>query len=245
MSFQDHFSAQSDAYRDFRPDYPVEFIQWVSDLPSEKNLVWDCGTGSGQSAASLAHFFRKVIATDPSAEQIARAPRDEVIDYRVESAEKSTLAGTSADLVTVAQALHWFNLEEFYSEVRRVIKPGGALCTWCYGNMVCEGRVGEVTADYYKNTVGPYWPPERRYIDEEYRTISFPFERITSPSFFIERNWSLEQLMGYISSWSATQRMIRAGHDPLAMLRDRLAAVWNGAVNVRWPIFVLATRFGG
>lgn len=243
MSFQDHFSNHSRIYSEFRPDYPEALIEWVCSLPAERKLAWDCGTGSGQAAVLLRSQFPRVLATDPSEEQIRHARQMPGIEYRVLPAEDTNIESGSVDLVTAAQALHWFDFDRFFAEAKRVLKPGGAICAWSYGMLETAEPVKNIIDSFYENVVGPYWPPERRYVYERYATIPFPFQALEAPSFEIERTWDLDATLGYISTWSAVQRMKKAsGSDPVAVLRKQLSEVYHGVLKMRWPIFLLAGR---
>jgi len=242
-SFADYFSSQSKAYAEFRPRYPDDFIKFVASLPEKRGLVWDCGTGNGQAAVQLAPFFEKIIATDPSQAQIQNAEEHSKIEYRISSAESSGLGDHCADMIGVAQALHWFRFEEFYKEARRVGASDAFLAAWGYGNLRISPRLDPIISEFYYNRVGPYWPPERRYVDENYATIPFPFQKLNAPEFFIREKWDLDRFVGYLSSWSSVQRYIRTrGEDPLPEIRKELSAIWIGAEEVRWPVFLLAGR---
>src|SRR5436190_1039921 len=200
--FHDHFSELASRYADFRPRYPAALFDYLATLVPADSVVWDCACGSGQATFDLATRFNKVVATDASAEQIASAKPHPRVEYSVALAEQSGLESGSVGLVTVAQALHWFNLERFYPETKRVLKPAGVLAAWAYGmNQVAGEDANEIAQDFYHNVVGPYWPPERRLVEEGYRTIPFPFKEIVAPSFQLEVHWNLEQLLGYFSSW--------------------------------------------
>ena len=239
--FKDHFSSASDRYAAYRPDYPAALFEWLAGLCAERSTAWDCATGSGQAALGLAPHFRRVIATDASAEQIRHAVTHPAIDYQVAPAEASALEDGSVDLVTVAQAAHWFDLPRFYAEVARVLKPGGALALWGYGRMVLPGDMDAPFLRFYAETVGPYWPPERALIDDAYRGLDFPFAETRSPAFHIEVEWTLPRLMDYLSTWSAVRRYQSVqGHDPLPALAAELAPAWGDAAAVRtlrWPLF--------
>lgn len=243
----DHFSRVADAYAQSRPHYPGELFTWLATLPERRALVWDCGAGSGQASVALADYFDQVIATDLSEAQLARAPAHPKIHYRVATAEASGLAAASVDLVTVAQALHWFDHARFFAEARRVLAPGGALAAWTYGTMVVEDdAINGLARAYYHDTVGPYWPAERRLVEEGYRSIAFPFERIAAPTFDIVLEWTLAQLLAYFRSWSATARYVQArGQDPVDALAPLLARAWGDSASrrrIRWPLTILAGR---
>lgn len=246
QAFHDHFSGVASRYADFRPRYPAGLFDYLATLAPRDSLVWDCACGNGQATVDLAARFGKVIGTDGSREQVASATACPNVEYRVATAEESGLADRSVSLVTVAQAAHWFNFERFYAEVRRVLKPGGVLALWAYGIDVVEGdAVNAIAMDYYSNVVGPYWPPERVLVEEGYRTIPFPFKEIISPAFHMEAQWTLGQLLGYFSTWSATSRYIKAnGRNPLEKLARDLGEVWGDAKAPRKVVWPLAMRVG-
>lgn len=245
--FADHFSQQSKTYAEFRPEYPPEVFEWLSSLCKEHELCWDVATGNGQAAKALARFFSRVFASDASENQIARSAPGANIHYAVEPAEKSSLETQSADLITVAQALHWFDHTRFYAEVKRVVKPGGVFAAWGYGLHTVNAAVDDIVNKYYSYIVGPYWPPERALIEQHYRTLPFPFTEIAAPEFSIADNYSLEQLMGYLESWSSTQRYTRErGENPMRLIAADLRKAWGDAARreIRWPLFFKATRYG-
>ncbi len=245
-SFQDHFSSVARRYADFRPGYPTALFDFLAGLAPSSAVVWDCACGSGQATVDLARRFSRVIATDASPEQIRAAETIPNVHYRVAPAEQSGLPDQSVHLITVAQALHWFDLPRFYVEARRVLHPGGWLAAWSYGvNHLDDPRVEAIVQDFYANTLGPYWPPERKLVEEGYCTLPFPFAELTSPPLAMEEHWTLDQLLGYFSSWSATQRCIQAtGQNPLERLRGSLAAAWGDPTRPRTVIWPLAMRLG-
>jgi SAM-dependent methyltransferase len=245
--FHDHFSKLAARYADFRPHYPPALFDYLVTLVPRNVLVWDCAAGSGQATIDLASRFDKVIATDASADQIAAAPRLDNVEFRVALAESSGLPAESVGLITVAQALHWFNHERFFAEVTRVLKPDGILAAWVYATNRLEGEeIDAIVQDYYSNIVGPCWPPERAMTENGYRTVAFPFPELTPPPFRMEVRWTLEQLLGYFSSWSATNRFIKAkGYNPLESLRESLAKHWGDPSSprlVQWPLTLRLCR---
>lgn len=249
--FKDHFSTDTSGYARYRPGYPHALFDALAELAPSTSLAWDCATGSGQAAVALARRFERVIATDASAAQLTAAEADPRVEYRVERAEQSTLAAGSVSLVTVAQALHWFELDAFVSEVRRVCRPGGVLAAWSYGlgKVLVPSRADEVALAlqrFYGSTVGPYWPPERRLVEAGYATLQLPFERITLPAFAMEATWSLPELLGYLRTWSAVKGYREAlGHDPVEAFGQELAVLWGEpaqAYPVQWPLKLLAAR---
>jgi len=243
----DYFSAQAATYAAFRPTYPRELFAFVAECAPRRNLVWDCATGSGQAALALADDFARVIATDSSAKQLAHAPPHERIEYRVAPAEDSGLPDACADAITVAQALHWFDLGRFYAEARRVLAPQGVLVIWSYNEAVLDDSSLDAELQRYNaTTVGPYWPPERQIVRDGYRTVPFPFDRIEAPPFTLTREWTLAELSGYLRSWSATARYISEhGTDPVVEFELSAAARWGDPTRPRrvsWPLVVLAGR---
>lgn len=236
---KDYFSAQSKAYAAFRPTYPDELYQFILQHVKAKETAWDCATGNGQVAGDLATHFKCVYATDISAKQLDHAIRKDNIIYSVGRAEKTEFQERQFDLVTVAQALHWFDRDLFFQEVRRVIKPGGILAVWGYSMLTIDPAIDNLILEFYHNTVGPFWDGARRLVEDEYRTIEFPFERIPSPRFDIKVKWDVDQLSGYLSSWSATQNYIKVkGNDPVAVLMQDVRRIWKQAERlITFPIF--------
>lgn len=246
-SFKDHFSARSGDYARYRPDYPAALFEWLASLVPGGRVAWDCATGNGQAAVALARHFERVIATDASARQLAAATPHPRVEYRVAPAERSGVGDASVDLVTVAQAAHWFDLDRFYAEVRRVLRPGGAVVLWSYSVCTVDDAVDAVIAHYYVDVVGPYWPPDRAAVDDHYRSLPFPFPELTPPAgLWMEKRWSLDDLLGYLGTWSSTQGYVRErGADPLPALRERLLPAWGEARTeraVRWPLHLRAGR---
>ena len=246
QAFHDHFSGFANRYADFRPHYPLALFDYLATLVSRDSLVWDCACGNGQATVDLANLFGRVVATDASKEQLASAKPHPKVEFRVAPAEQSGLPHESVALITVAQALHWFDLERFYGEAKRVLRPNGVLAAWAYGINEVEGdAVNELVQDYYSNTVGPYWPPERKLVEEGYRTIPFPFAEITPPTFHMETRWPLEQLLGYFSTWSATNLCAKAtGRNPVEPLSAKLSRVWGDANSPRLIVWPLSLRVG-
>jgi len=245
-SFRDHFSARAATYAACRPTYPDALFDWIAGLVTRRDVAWDCGTGSGQAAVALAARFAHVHATDASAAQLAHAVPHARVSYAVAPAERSGLPERSVDLVTVAQALHWFDVDAFYAEVRRVLRPSGAIAVWTYGDV----HTGDAALDdrlhrFAHGTLGPWWPPERAHVDAGYRTLPFPFHEVEAPSFVLEHRWTLPELAGYLRSWSATLRW-QAAHatDPVAPLEAELRPLWGDPDRPRTVIWPLVVRAG-
>lgn len=240
FSFEDHFSKHSEQYAQYRPQYPDEIYAYLASIAPGHSLAWDCGTGNGQAAIGLAKYFDKVHATDASAEQISRAYPHDKVEYGMEPAEHVSLGASSTDLVTVAVAIHWFNFDEFYREAKRVLKPDGVLAAWTYSLPKISPQIHSFVNQYYYEILSGYWPERIHYLEEEYKTIPFPFEEIVPPSFVMEINWNLIQFAGFLDSWSATQRYkAQRGQHPLEIIWPELSAAWgdeNEPRLIRWPL---------
>ena len=241
------FTTVAREYANFRPGYPPELFAWLAGAAPALDAVWDCGCGSGQASVALAAHFQVVHATDVAAEQIAAAKPHPRVRYSVASAERSGLPDASVDLVTVAQALHWFDVDAFYAEARRVGRPGALLAVWNYPRpRFVDAQLDRVFLEFYDGVVGPYWPAGRRHIEANYTTLAYPFREMDHPAFGLELDWPFEQVIGYVSSWSATAQYRKAkGSDPVPLLRESLGAVWPGAgatAQVRIPLGLRVAR---
>lgn len=245
MNFKDHFSRQATEYAKFRPQYPRALFQYIHSVSPNDQLALDCATGNGQAAVALAEFFEQVIAIDASENQIASAQPHAGVEYRIARVEASGLRAHSCAAITVAQALHWFDLEAFYVEARRLLEPGGVLAVWAYNELQITPTVDRIVRRFHDRLVGPYWPPERKIVGRGYRDLPFPFAEITAPRFQIENRWSLEHLLGYLRTWSATQRFIAAhDHDPVAMIAGELASAWHDPAKEQLATWPLTIRIG-
>ncbi|MDP6933288.1 MAG: class I SAM-dependent methyltransferase [Myxococcota bacterium] len=246
--FRDHFSGHASAYSRYRPQYPQELFQWLASLAPSRVRAWDCATGNGQAAVALAQLFEEVVATDASAEQLAVARVHTRVRYHQRTASKSGLADHDVDLVTIAQAMHWFDPAPFHRELTRVVRPGGILAAWCYELFSVDPAFDTVMLELYHDILGEDWPPQRRHVDTGYREISWPWPRMDTPPFEMACAWSLEQTLGYIRTWSASQRWrAREGSDPIALVAARLTEAWGTARtrSVRWPLKLLVSRLSG
>jgi SAM-dependent methyltransferase len=247
VTFADHFSGVSAAYAAFRPRYPDALFNFLAGEAPARDAAWDAGTGSGQAALGLARYFAHVIATDASAAQIESATRHAQVEYVVAPAEAPPpgLTERSVDLVTVAQAVHWFDRARFWSEVRRVLRPRGIIAVWTYLLPEVAPSIDEIVRRFYRDTVGAYRPPERRHVDERYQSIEFPFAEIVTPEFAIEQPLNLDDFAGYIRTWSATRAYMRQrGEDPVERLIAELAPVWGPGRSriTHWPLVMRAGR---
>jgi SAM-dependent methyltransferase len=214
-------------------------FRWLGSIAPAKKLAWDCATGSGQAAVELSEIFECVIATDASEKQVANAERHSGVIYRVATAEASGLESQSVDLITVAQALHWFDLQQFYAEARRVLKSRGVLAAWAYKLATVTPSIDAVVNHYYSDVVGPFWPAERVLV-EKFEELSFPISQVETPAFEMGAEWSVEQLLGYLRTWSATQRFMAAEkRDPLTDIETELRQSWGEQQRrVVWPLTV-------
>ena len=245
MQFKDHFSERASGYAAHRPYYSKELVNWLVRVAPGRRLAWDVGCGSGQLSTLLGDEFEKVIATDASSAQVEQAEPHPRVEYRVEHAERSSLMNRSADLITVAQAVHWMNLDRFYEEASRVARPGAAIALVAYHIAIIEAKIDAVIDRFYSGDLDGYWPPERKHIESEYRELPFPFPRIPNPPrMYLSVSWNAEQMIGYIRTWSAVRAMEKV-HGPLPTdaFAERLREAWGpGARQVRWPLVIVAGR---
>jgi SAM-dependent methyltransferase len=243
-AFKDHFSERAAGYASYRPHYTPELAEWLASLAPARRLAWDVACGSGQLSTLLGDRFDKVVATDASREQVGQATLHARVEYRVEPAEHSSLESNSVDLITVAQAVHWLNLDAFYKEARRVARPGGAIALVAYHIAVIEPTVDEVIGRFYGGDLDGYWPPERKHIESEYREIDFPFDKIPAPRMQLRVQWTVDQMLGYISTWSAVRALEKAkGRETTERFAESLRGTWGpGTREVSWPIVILAGK---
>ena len=243
---KDLFSKQSDLYARYRPTYPNELYEYIFSFVKEKNIAWDCATGNGQAAVVLADHFKKVIATDISVAQIDKAIKKENIEYNVCAAESTPFEENTFDLVTVAQAYHWIKWNEFKKEVTRVCKPNAIIAVWMYYNHnTGDERITRVVHDFYENVTKPYWDYERKYVEEKYSMVEFDYALLPVKTFESVLEWKREDLIGYISSWSAIQKFIKDnGHSPVPIIEDEIKKLWpEGEVKkITFPIYLKLGR---
>jgi ubiquinone/menaquinone biosynthesis C-methylase UbiE len=251
--FKDLFSSNSKEYASSRPKYPKSLFDFLVGLVQYRNLAWDCATGNGQAALLLSEYFEQVIASDASKEQIENAQSRNNIRYEVFPAERTNLADSSVDLITVAQALHWFDLDQFYREANRVLRKdgadgGGIIAAWSYGLHSVSREIDNLTHILYEDILGPYWQKERKIVENKYEDIPFPFQEIDTPVFQIELDWSLPELISYLYTWSSVRKFIeRNNSDPVKQVYHTLAAAWGDKNSwhkrkVVWPIYMRAGR---
>lgn len=242
MTFRDHFSSGSAGYARFRPHYPDELFAWLAGRAPGTGHAVDVATGTGQAAVALARHFRRVSAFDASQAQIARAEPAPGVTYAVATAEILPLPDAGAEAMTVAQALHWFDLPSFYREARRVLVPGGLLAAWTYNRVQVEPAVDAVIDHLYTEVVGQDWPAGREHVETGYRNLPFPFDPVPAPTFVVRAEWTVEELLGYLGTWSAVHRhRERTGQDALARVDDDLRRAFGTERRIiHWPLALLA-----
>ena len=234
---KDNFSTKSANYRKFRPQYPNEVYEFLRSRLNSFEIAWDCGTGNGQVAEKIAEFFSHVEATDISKNQLQNAVKKSNITYSIQSAEKTNFENDQFDLIISAQAVHWFNFEAFYSEVKRCLKPDGLIVIMGYALFKSNLEIDAVIVDFYDHIIGPYWDPERKYLDEDYQTIPFPFQESSTPAFCAEYNWNIDHLLGYLRTWSAVKHYERLNdEDPVSLIEPKLREVFGKRNVVKFPI---------
>lgn len=241
---KDNFSAQASDYAKFRPHYPDEMLHYIIGSVSQKGVALDVATGNGQIAAALASYFSKVYATDISEKQLLHATASPNIYYSVGTAEEIAFGDHSFDLVTVGQAIHWFNFDVFYKEVDRVLRDDGLFAVLGYGFMSVNEEVDRVLAYLYKDVLGAYWDAERKYVDENYQTIPFPFQEMTVKKFENRFVWHLNEVLGYLNTWSAIQHYIKEnGQNPIDIVQSDLQKLWSsGGEEVVFPLLLRMGR---
>lgn len=246
MTFADHFSGHAARYATYRPSYPPALVDALADRCRAHELAWDVGCGNGQLSIPLAARFARVIATDPAQAQLAAAPPHPRVAYRCAPAEASGLPDACADLVVAAQAAHWFDWPRFVAEAGRVAKPGAVVALVCYGNVIVDGDAGHEIARYYADDTGPYWPaPGRELIERGYRDLVLPWPTVDAPAIELTMTWTRDELVGYVSTWSGTTRMIAdRGPAPFEAFAARMAACWPDGERraVRWPLTIKLAR---
>ncbi len=243
---KDNFSTHSDQYAKFRPEYPRELFDFIDALNIHKENAWDCGTGNGQVAATLSESFKHVFATDISESQLQNAVQKPNITYSVQAAEQTDFPDNFFDLIVVAQAIHWFDFDQFYREVRRTARANAFLVVTGYGLLRVSEEVDEVIAHFYNEIIGKYWDKERKYIDENYQTIPFPFEEMAVPEFRNEKEWRFEHLVGYLKTWSAVKHYEKQqGVNPVDVIAEDLKTAWGDAETrkIYFPILLRVADF--
>lgn len=236
---KDRFSNHAKQYAIFRPTYPKELYDFIFSHVKKFDAAWDCGTGNGQVARDLSTRFKVVEATDISEQQLANAYKAENIVY-TKADEKTNFPDAHFDLITVAQAIHWFNISEFFKEVKRVAKKDAIIAVWGYSLPTLNPEIDKRLQEFYSKIVGPYWDKERRLIDAQYKTILFPCSEIRTPEFSLSLEWNLEEFQGYLSTWSSVQKYIQANQiNPVESFMKEVLPLWKSdRQNINFPLFL-------
>jgi SAM-dependent methyltransferase len=243
--FKDHFSHAAAGYAAHRPSYPAALVDFLAQAAPHRGLAWEAGCGSGQLSVLLAERFARVIATDASREQLAHATPHPDVAYALARAEASGVATGVADLAVAAQAAHWFDLPAYYAEVRRAGRAGAVVALVTYDLVRIDRDIDRVIDRFYSQTLGTYWPPERRHVEAGYRSLPFPFEPIEAPSLEIRAHWALADLVGYVGTWSAVRALVRAqGQATLVAFHQELGRAWGRESTSRAVRWRLALRVG-
>ena len=239
---KDNFSHNSGNYAQFRPSYPNEVFTFLDTILTGRECVWDCATGTGQVAGKLVNLFETIEATDLSENQLKSAVSHPKINYSQQVAEETNFPDQQFDCITVGQAIHWFDFEKFYAETNRVLKPNGIVVVLGYGNIQTDNKeVQQVIEKLYSETLDGYWDPERKYVDEDYQTIPFPFEEMNHPEFKIQDTWNREQLLGYLKTWSAVKHYTdKYQINPIDLILPELPVFES--VNIRFPVLMRIGR---
>lgn len=244
----DHFSPVAASYAAHRPSYPAALVDYLADHAPGHDLAWDAGCGSGQLSVGLARRFARVIATDRSAAQLARAAAHSHVEYRLATAEACGIPDGMVDLAVAAQAVHWFDLPAYYAEVRRVSRRGALVALVTYGLLRIDATLDSVIDRLYAETLGPYWPPERRHVEAGYGSLAFPFTELPAPALEMRADWTLDQVLGFIGTWSAVRGLEREqGRALLEEFGRDLARVWGPRAarrRVRWDLVLRVGRVG-
>jgi SAM-dependent methyltransferase len=240
---KDLFSSHSKAYAQFRPGYPLELYQFLREICKERGRAWDCGTGNGQVAGEISKFFEEVYATDVSINQLSQAVQKPNIHYTKQAAENTIFPDAHFDLLTVSQAVHWFDFEKFYAETKRVLKKDAVIAIFGYALFRSNAETDKIIKHFYDNVIGSYWQPERIFLEEKYQTIPFPFDEIEVPRFEMKQKWSLNRLIGYLNTWSAVKAYEKEHQEnPVDLVREELQKSFGEVGEVNFPILLRVGR---
>ena len=248
MDFKDFFSQQASEYAKYRPGYPEELFKYLGSITNEHKRAWDSAAGNGQAALGLAEYFDEVLASDASETQIQNAVQHPKIKYFIAPSENSGIEPHSVNIVTVATAIHWFNLNKFYDEVKRVLVPGGTLAVWNYGEANVNEKIDKIFHRFLYEVIGSYAAPEFwKGINQE-NEIDFPFERIKTPLFKMKHNWSFNDYKNFVMTWSPVRQYIKLNNtDPLELIIDELKNAWgneNEKKEISWKLMLKAAKIG-
>lgn len=236
----EYFNVRSNDYKKYRPVYPKELFEFLADIAPANDLAWDCGCGTGQATAALSDYFDKVTGTDDSEGQIKNAIKKQNIIYKVISEETSGFKDNSVDLVTCAQSLHWLTLNKLYKEVKRVLKPGGIIAVWTYNLFRVNKEIDSLIDKFYFDIIYSYWPEQRKHVESKYKELDFPFNKRPAPQFSMEAEWNIDQLIGYLNTWTGVQNYIEfEAFNPLEFIEKELQTIWKknkSKKKILWPL---------
>ena len=240
---KDLFSKHAEDYSRYRPGYPAELFDFLKNISVNHSRAWDCATGNGQVAGELSGSFDQVFATDISINQLSQAVQADNIHYSKQPAEKTIFENNYFDLITVGQAVHWFNFQKFFSEARRVLKKDAVIAIFGYSLFKSDPETNKVIQHFYREIIGPYWQPERRYLEEKYRSVPFPFEEIPAPQFEFKQTWSFDRLIGYLNTWSAVKAYEREKKEnPVKLIQQELRESFGEVGKLNFPIILRVGR---
>ncbi|SFP68945.1 class I SAM-dependent methyltransferase [Hymenobacter arizonensis] len=235
----DRFSTQAADYARYRIDYPAEFYAWLLPQVIGRERAWDCATGNGQVAVVLADHFVRVDATDLSEKQLAQATPRANLHYQTARAEQTPFPNQRFDLITVAQAVHWFDATAYHAEVRRVARAGALLAEWGYGLVQVSPEIDRLIRYFHDEVMGQYWDVNRWHIDDEYARIPFPFAEVQRARFSVQRQWSAEWFLQYLRTWSSVVKyQHETSEDAVELIAAELTQRWGpGERKVVFPVF--------
>ena len=240
MTAKNYFEEKGDEYSQYRPTYPDRLGTLLAQLCQNNEHALEIGCGSGQLSGVLAKNFDVVIATDPSIEQISNAQPYDRVHYQEGSAEKIEMPNNSVDLIVAAQSAHWFDLPNFYEQVKKIGKDQAILALISYGVFSMAGEVGKRFSDFYWQEIHQFWPPERKHIEQGYQSFDFPFAELSLPKLSIERHWTIPQMLGYIETWSAVRIARKSDNSSLLEILKRDISSMNSdsdeTYRIEWPI---------
>ena len=243
---QSYFDFSSDVYSKGRPTYPPELYLWLSNQVKNQQCVWDCACGTGQVSIDLAAYFEQVEATDISESQIAEAIPHRKVNYKVSPSEVCEYPDQHFDAICVGQALHWFDLEKFWPEVKRTLKPGGIFACWGYSWLSVCPEIDDIINSQIMSKLKPHWPAQNRTLWNQYDDVTFPLEMLDVPEFELTFKWNAYRLFDYMQTWSAIRALEHEdATQVLADAWDAIIKVWQEPLEKREvtiPFFVKAGR---
>lgn len=244
-------------YSKFRPTYPKALLDILTGYlvrsGSDQDTVVDIGCGSGQSTFYLQDSFKHCIGVDISKAQVQEAQKkcEEMhcknVEFRVGNGMDLPMETASANAVTIAQAWHWMaNLEKFYSECKRILKPHGCLAVYGYGNVHLKNELcNQLVRDFYKNTLTGCWHKERCHIDNEYAEVDLPFSNVERHDIEMPKTYTVEDFIGYVSTWSGYEKYcaINPNNTVLQDLQEKISEHLSSnntpLLDAKFPVFMI------